>query len=129
MIIALNPQYAPAYSIRGWALEKSEDWTRALADYRKAVALGSDEAADHANCGRVRVHQGDFEGAIEDYTRAIQRGAADAVLFTERAKAYLALKKYSLGLDDFKSAIQRNPSLKGSLEPLMTECEAALLPK
>ena len=117
------------YTIRAWTLEKMEDWSRALNDYVKAVALGSHEAHDLANCGRVRCHLGEYEAAIEDYTRALQRPSPEAVLYAERGNAYLALKRFPPALQDFRAALKLDGSLRSALGPLIAQCDGAGPPK
>ncbi|HEV3028415.1 MAG TPA: hypothetical protein VG457_12630, partial [Planctomycetota bacterium] len=100
-----------------------------LEDYEKAITLGSTEAHDYANCGRVRSHLKDFAGALDDYTRALERSAGDPTIYSERGRAYLALRKFGQALEDFKSAVKLDAFLKNPLGPLIAECEAAGPPK
>ena len=123
-IAALHPDYAPIYEIRGWAYERMEAWTQALEDYAEAVVLGSRAPGDYANCARVRARMGDAANAIEDYTRALQHPKPDASLYVGRGQCYLAQKKHDAALQDFRAALKLNPSLQGTLAPLISQCEA-----
>ena len=48
------------------------DTTGAIADYTKAIELGSTNPAAYNNRGNARVENKDRDGAIADYTRAIE---------------------------------------------------------
>ena len=69
--IALKPDYAEAYCLRGDMKEKMHDSDGAIADYNQAIALRPDYAEAYDNRGLAKQAKLDFHGALADYHQAI----------------------------------------------------------
>ena len=70
--IALKPNYAPVYSIRGYAYRIKGDFESAIKDYTKLIELRPDNADAYCDRGIAYSKNGDFERAIQDFNKAIQ---------------------------------------------------------
>ena len=104
--IRLKPDYAAAYSNRGFAkaeLGRRED---AIADYDQAIRLKPDYTAAYSNRGIVKAELGRSEDAIADYDEAIRLkpDLAEAYYNRGNAKAVSGLKDEAR--KDFKTALE-----------------------
>jgi len=68
----LNPKDDAPYYNRAQARRLKKDTPGAIADYTKAIELGSQNPAAYNNRGNARAENNDRDGAIADYTRAIE---------------------------------------------------------
>jgi tetratricopeptide (TPR) repeat protein len=75
--IALDPNFALAYSNRGLAYAKKGDVDRAIADYTKAIALDPNFADAYTNRGVACYMRGDKEQAIADFRKALEIDPSD----------------------------------------------------
>jgi len=102
--IGQNPQFAPAYALRGSVRLVKQDQTGALADFNQAIQL--DKGSFQAYMGRALVQSAldDGEGAIADYSQAIQLQGDHAVLYYNRGIVYLNQGQQSEALTDLRTA-------------------------
>ena len=83
------------------------EYSRAEADYSKAIELAGPTAESLFGRGRVRLAQDEHESAIEDFSRAIQIDS-DGVrgeVFCFRAEARQALGRTGEAASDYRMAI------------------------
>ena len=102
--ITQNPQFAPAYALRGGVRLVKQDQTGALADFNQAIQL--DKGSFQAYIGRALVQSalGDSSGAIADYTQAIQFQGDHAILYYNRGIVYLNQGQQPQALKDLRTA-------------------------
>lgn len=90
MAIALKPEQGDAYFYRGYAAYMTDDTTNTIADFTKALELGTTEAPMAYYCrGYTRGFVADYAGAIEDLTKAIEYNSAFADTWFYRCLAKL----------------------------------------
>ncbi|MBK7987037.1 MAG: tetratricopeptide repeat protein [Ignavibacteria bacterium] len=86
--IELNPQFAAAYTNRGYAKNNLGDKEGAIADYTKAIELNPQDASSYLNRGYAKSRLGDTKGAIFDFTKAIEFNPQFAEAYYNRAIVY-----------------------------------------
>ncbi|NJK30123.1 MAG: serine protease [Acaryochloris sp. SU_5_25] len=102
--IRQDPQFAPAYALRGSVRWVGQDQTGALQDFNQALQL--DNRLLPAYIGRALVQSalGDNNGAIADYTQAIQLQGDHAILYYNRGIVYLNQGQQAQALTDLRTA-------------------------
>ena len=80
--IALKPDRALAYYIRGQTMARLEQCDDAIADYDKAIELNPDDANAYAVRGMARARLGNMDEANEDFqtTLKLAEGSGDESL-------------------------------------------------
>jgi len=72
--IALDPNYAKAYTNRGIAYADKGQHDRAIEDYNKAIALDPNYAEAYTNRGVAYYLKGNMGRAISDFQKACDMG-------------------------------------------------------
>jgi tetratricopeptide (TPR) repeat protein len=90
--IAINPNYAQAYFLRGSLQSKRRD---AILDYTKAIEINPEYDTAYLNRGTAKWSLQDSKGALADYNKTIQINPRYAFAYIQRG-----LLKISLGLKD-----------------------------
>lgn len=109
--IALAPKVFVFYEYRGRAYAASGDHVRAIADYKKAVALKSDSPNLHRAISYSYTSLGRVQEAIHEITLQMNRDTYDQD-FVYRASLYKALGQNELARQDMRdSRYARNTSL------------------
>lgn len=106
-----SPDYAAAYSGRGWAYFNQGNYQKAIEDCDKAVRLQGDLAEALTCRGLSYSARQDFEQALADCNKAITLIPEYAEALVCRAGAYLAQKKYTDAFKDCDQAILLKPDL------------------
>ena len=104
--IRLKPDYAEAYSNRGYeknALGRHED---AFADCNQAVRLKPDLAEAYNNRGNAKSDLGRHEDAIADYNQAVRLKPDFAEAYNNRGVAKDELDRYEAAITDYDKAIR-----------------------
>jgi serine/threonine protein kinase len=107
--IALDPQNAYAYSVRGDAYSDLEQYRRAIKDYGRAIALDPQNAETYNDRGLAYASLNQHELAIENYNRAITINPQVASAYGGRALANFALRAYRRAIEDYDRAIALDP--------------------
>lgn len=83
--VKANPNEAEAYSCRGNVYFGLRDYTRAIADYSKAISLGKADGHVLYRRGHARFYNGQLAAASEDFAKASQSKDEnmDAKLYAE----------------------------------------------
>lgn len=108
--IELNPNYAKAYSNRGWAYSDLKHYERAVQDCSKAIELDSNYNWAWNNRGVALNELKQYERAIQDFNKAIELNPNYAKPYNNRGLAYNNLKEYERAIQDFDKAILLNPN-------------------
>ena len=82
---------------------------RAIADYNKAVELGSDSAETYYNRGLAYGKKGQYDRTISDCDEAIKRKSDFAEAYVNRGCAYDEIGQHDRAIADFDKAIALNP--------------------
>jgi tetratricopeptide (TPR) repeat protein len=109
--LALNPDEAGAWRIRGRVRGEADDHAGALADLDRALAL-RDEPASRLWRGALRVGAGDAEGALDDLARAEEGRPLPADLAAVRlfrCMALLALGRLADARAESEQAVREAP--------------------
>lgn len=109
--VALEPQYAMAYFIRGTIFVKANNYMKAIVDYTKAIELDSQFALAYGNRGHVYNCLGDYLKALADFTKTVELIPTDAQAYNNRGSAYKNLGDYAKAIIDFTKAIELNPKI------------------
>ena len=100
---------APYYAQRGQILVQQEKPQHAIADLKKAIALGQDDADVHKALGSAMGMLGRYEEARREQDRAIELQRDDAELYYERAITHTLSGNYAASLEDLNEAIRLRP--------------------
>ena len=109
--IRLNPNYAAAYSDRGYVRNHLGDKKGAIEDYNQALRINPNYADAYNNRGIARNDLGDNKGAIEDYNQALRINPNYAAAYNNRGSVRNELGDYKGGIEDFNQALRINPNL------------------
>jgi len=108
--IELNPDYAIAFSSRGYVYVELKQYERAIPDFDRAIALDPNDAAAYHNRGIAYRNLKQYEQAIADYDRAIALDPNDAAAYHNRGIAYRNLKQYEQAIADYDRVIALDPN-------------------
>ena len=107
----LNPNFAEAYNVRGFANLQKEDYNLAIADYIRTIELNPNYSAAYNNRGIAYRNQGEVDRAIDDYTRAIELNPNYAEAYNNRGNAHSNFGNYNSAITDCTRAIALDPNL------------------
>ncbi|KAI9134944.1 serine protease [Acaryochloris sp. CCMEE 5410] len=102
--IRQNPQFAPAYALRGSIRLVKQDQTGALQDFNQAIQLDKNLLQAYIGRALVQSSLGDTGGAIADYSQAIQLQGDHAILYYNRGIVYLNQGQQGAALTDLRTA-------------------------
>ncbi|MDR0461165.1 MAG: tetratricopeptide repeat protein, partial [Nitrososphaerota archaeon] len=85
-------------------------YSKALANYNKAIELKPDYADSYFNRGYFYQTLEKYSKALTDYDKAIELKPDYADAYNNRGSAYLTLGKYSKALTDYNKVIKLNPN-------------------
>ena len=108
--IALDPNYAYAYSNRGGAYYEQGQYDKAIEDCNKAIALDPKNANAYNNRGIVYAGKGQYDRAIEDYNKAIAINPNLTQAYNNRGITYAGKGQYDRAIEDFNKAIALDPN-------------------
>jgi tetratricopeptide (TPR) repeat protein len=114
-VIALDPNDAHAYNIRGITYSYKGQYDRAIEDYNKAIALDPNDFGTYFNRGNAYDNKGQHDRAIDDYNKAIELDPNFAYIIAE-INALVGLANNDKGhhntaIKDCNKAIELNPNL------------------
>ena len=109
MAIELKPDYAGAYSVRGFAKFKSDDYIGAILDLNRAIELKLDSIDVYYFRAFAKSMLKDYRGAIKDYNKVIEVRPDDVEAYGNRGVAKHNLKDYKGALQDYSKVIELKP--------------------
>jgi len=98
-----DEQWYPHHSFRGWAYRKLKQWDASIADYTKAIELGSPHADEYL--GELYMEMKEYEKAADAFTLAIKKYSFSFYLYRERGKAYIKTKQFEKVIENATFAI------------------------
>lgn len=107
--LELDPNYSPAYYLRGNIKDSFEDRHGAMKDYNSAIEKNSKFADAFFARGNVKMKLQDYYGAIDDYSAAIVINENYIEAYFKRGKAKQFLQAYQDAINDCTKIIQLNP--------------------
>ena len=102
--IALNPNNAGLYGLRGLAYYDVKDYSSAIRDFNQAIALNPNDAYAYGNRGVIYSKLKDYSSAIRDLTQSIALGRNDANVYYNRAASFADKKDYRSATRDARKA-------------------------
>ena len=129
--IALMPDFADAYVMRGRSYVGSAEPDLAIRDFSKAIELRPDDVTGWVERGAAYLDLDNFQGAITDSTRAIALNPKQASAYNLRGAAIRKSGDPKKALDDFNRAVALDPSAdnyyqRGATYQLMGEHRLAI---
>jgi len=107
--IALNPNYARAYAMRGIAYAEKGQHDKALEDSNKAISLDPSNGFAYIARGSIYAFKGQYDKAIKDLNKAIALNPNYAEAYLGRGSIYYEKGQYDRAIKDFSKAIQLKP--------------------
>jgi tetratricopeptide (TPR) repeat protein len=106
--IRLQPDYAEAYSSRGYALSRIGKHEEALRSCERAIALNPTLVDARINQGKVLAVMGQYEQAVSAFSKAVELNPRNALSYRYRAVAYKELWRFSEARSDYDRALAIN---------------------
>jgi tetratricopeptide (TPR) repeat protein len=100
--VAINPENAAAYNMRGHAYADMGDFELALDDYDEVVAQYPDYAWVYKDRGDAHLALGELSAALADYDQVIHLQPYFTMAYLSRAQTYEALDEPNAALVDYK---------------------------
>jgi len=97
------------YYYRGMLYYFLKEFSRAIADFSKTIALDPKYKIALNNRGIAYYDMQDMDRAISDFDQAIALDPKYALAFINRGNAYLSLKDFDRAIADYNHAIELNP--------------------
>ena len=107
--INFYPNFADAYSNRGFAYNEQGELGLTIADYTRTIELKPDYAVAYNNRGLAYNKQGNLNRAITDYTRAIELKPDYTLAYLNRGVVCGQKGDFDRAIADFTRAIELKP--------------------
>jgi len=110
--VRLDPNYAQAYSGRGYAYEMKDQYDRAIDDYNEAIRLDPNCSEAYMFRGSACLKKGQYDYAIRDCNEAIKlnpNNTALAYAYLNRGDAYIKKGQYDQAINDYSEIIKLKP--------------------
>jgi lipoprotein NlpI/uncharacterized RDD family membrane protein YckC len=101
--------FGEAYKRRGFGWAKKGEWTRAIADFNKAIELTPDDAMAYLYRGSSCAEKDEIDQAIADYNKAIEIEPRNAWAYSQRGLAYNRKGQYDKAIAEYTEAIEIDP--------------------
>ncbi|MEO8472687.1 MAG: hypothetical protein ABI477_10840 [Chryseolinea sp.] len=106
--LELDPNYAPAYFMRGNIKDNFDDRHGAMKDYNLAIEKNPKFSDAFLARGNVKMKLLDYYGAIADFTSCISFNENDVQAYFNRGKARQSLLAYEDAINDCTKIIHIN---------------------
>lgn len=108
--IKLDPQYAPAYNLRGHCKQlRDHDLNGAIDDYNRAIKLKPDFAYAYINRGEAYRQLKDYKKALKDYDKCIKYAPRFIEGYKKRASTKSRLEDFNGAIDDYTIILTLEP--------------------
>lgn len=87
-----------------------KDYLGAVADYNKAIQLGSEDFTAYLNRANMKVELKNYRSALDDYNKAIDLNPQSATTYYARGMAKEKVKDLEGALNDYNKALDFDPS-------------------
>jgi tetratricopeptide (TPR) repeat protein len=105
VIRVVNPDYVPAYMMRGAAYVRQQQYDRAIQDYTRAGQLQPDLLAAFNNRGIVYVATRDYDRAERDFEHVLELNADSILGLNNRSVMFAIRGDYDSAIDLLQRAI------------------------
>lgn len=106
--IQLNPQKVEAYTGRGRAYQKLNNFDLALKNFNKAIEL-EPTGEQYLVRGMCYLQSGQSKNALEDFDTAIKLDPTNLGYYIIRAGAYASFQQFELAILDYNNIINIQP--------------------
>ena len=118
--VELDPNYLPAYSSLAAIFINTKQQDRAIAEYKKILAIRPDNAAVYTLIGMLEDTRQNFDAAAENYRKALEIDQNSSIAANNLAWLYAVTGK---GNPDeavrlSQAVVQRNPNIAGFVDTL-----------
>lgn len=142
--VGINPDYAPAYNLLGYAYRSLDDLDNARSAFETYVSLIPDEPNPYDSYAELLMEMGEYDASIENYRKALQydkhfatsysgisinhslKGETDMALAAAKEQLAAARTYAERQAAMFQSAVTH--LFAGNNEAAMGVCEAMLVP-
>ncbi|MHB1425057.1 MAG: tetratricopeptide repeat protein [Gemmataceae bacterium] len=107
--IALDPDFASSFLLRGNAHADMGDFDKALADFAESIRLDPDSAPGYFHRGNLHCRRGSLDEALADYNRALERNPDHAATYFRRGNIHGQLGQWDAALADYSAALRLAP--------------------
>jgi TolB-like protein/tetratricopeptide (TPR) repeat protein len=108
--VALGPQLADGYSVRGYVRSRSLKWTDALSDVDRAVALNGSDAQSRIVRGQLLAAVGRVPEGTQELQRAVALDPLSAEAWWRLGWLYTAARKFELARAALNRSLEIAPS-------------------
>jgi tetratricopeptide (TPR) repeat protein len=105
-----GPRFSKALVTKGNILARQGDFDKAIAFYKQALSIDSNDAVALTNIGAALIEKGDFNDAIRPLREAITRDNSYAPAYATLAAALLDSDKPAEALQNFTRAAELDPT-------------------
>jgi tetratricopeptide (TPR) repeat protein len=118
--LELDPNYLPAYSSLAALFINAKQEDRAIAEYKKILAIRPDNAAVYTLIGMLEDARQNFDAAAENYRRALDLDQNSAIAANNLSWLYAVTGKGNLdeAVRLAQGVVQRNPNIAGFVDTL-----------
>lgn len=106
--IKKNPQNAQLYFERGILLDRLEEDSLALIDYKKAISLDSNRAEYYSAIGDMLFEHKDLDGSVLWLERALKVNPEDKTAHLKLAKMFLYVEEYNKALTEINTVLRQD---------------------
>lgn len=104
-VIDIDPDYAPAYGLRGLVYALRQEYEAALADYTAALNADSDYLAALNNRGVIHAALRDYDAALADFAAVLAAEPDDVFAYANRGTIRALQGDYPTAIADLEQAI------------------------
>ncbi len=133
-----HSQTTGEYIDKGVVKYESGDYSGAIQEYSKAIAVNSNSLTSYFNRGLAKMQLNDYPGAIVDFTSYLELNSTKEEVYSLRGKCKMELEDFAGAMRDYNMAIKINQTAehyinRGHLKYRMkdfkgsiSDCSAAL---
>jgi protein O-GlcNAc transferase len=108
-VIAIAPDFLPAYAALGTLLCQGGQFSEAVGIYRRALALDPDNAVIHNNLGNALAELGRFDQATASYQRALALNPAYPEAHNNLGNCHSAGRAFDAAAACYRRAVELKP--------------------
>ena len=118
--LEIDPNYLPAYSSLAALFINAKQEDRAIAEYKKILAIRPDNAAVYTLIGMLEDARQNHDAAAENYRQALERDQNSAIAANNLSWLYAVTGKGNLdeAVRLAQTVVQRNPNVAGFVDTL-----------
>lgn len=118
--LEIDPNYLPAYSSLAALFINAKQEDRAIAEYKKILAIRPDNAAVYTLIGMLEDARQNYDAAADNYRKALERDQNSSIAANNLSWLYAVTGKGNLdeAVRLAQTVVQRNPNVAGFVDTL-----------